>query len=167
MRKKEIFSRYLINRLYQFIYWRTKNKDDAEEILQETLKNAWQCLSLYSKKSSFFTWLCGIAKHEIADYYRKKKIKTILFSWFPWLENLVSEALGPEQEFLKKEFLKRVNETFNQLSEGYREVLRLKYIEGLTVKEIAQKLNETVKAIESRLFRARKAFTKAFAANYS
>jgi RNA polymerase sigma-70 factor (ECF subfamily) len=163
--KKDFFDQKTILKLKKFIFQRVENPLDGEEILQETLLSAYNCLSLYSSRSSFFTWLCGIAKHEISDFYRKKKIKTILFSHLPWLENLASEALGPEQLFLKKEFEERVKKTMNSLSEGYREILRLKYYQNLSVKEIAKKFNETVKAVESKLFRARQAFAKAFIVN--
>ena len=163
--KKPLFEKKIILKLKNFIIKKVSNPEEAEEILEETLVSASDCLELYSGKSSFFTWLCGIAKHEIADFYRKKKIKTILFSKLPWLENLASEALGPEQIILREETIKKAEKTLKTLSEGYQQVLRLKYYQGLSVKEIAQQLNETVKAIESRLGRARKAFAKAFVAN--
>jgi len=165
--KKDLFSKEIVLKLKNFISQKVNNSSDAEEILQETLISANNCLKLYSEKSSFFTWLCGIAKHEISDFYRKKRIKTILFSRLPWLENLATEALGPEQILLREETIKKVEKTLKTLSEGYQQVLRLKYYEGLSIKEIAQQLNETVKAIESRLVRARKAFAEAFAADYS
>lgn len=154
-------------RLRAFIGQRVVDENEAQEILQETLLAAFECLDRFKGRSSFFTWLCGIAKHEIADYYRKKKIKTFLFSRLPWLEELASQALGPEQVLLRKEFEAKVKGTLGGLSEGYAEVLRLKYYRGLSVKQIAQKLNETTKAVESRLFRARQAFTEAFAAHPS
>jgi len=163
--KKPLFEKKIILKLKNFIIKKVSNPEEAEEILEETLVSASDCLELYSGKSSFFTWLCGIAKHEIADFYRKKKIKTILFSKLPWLENLASEALGPEQIILREETIKKAEKTLKTLSEGYQRVLRLKYYQGLSVKEIARQLNETVKAIESRLSRARKAFAKAFVAN--
>ena len=152
-------------RLSKFISQRVDNPQDVEEILQETLISANDCLALYSGRSSFFTWLCGIARHEIADFYRKKKIKTILFSRFPWLGGLASEALGPEQMLLREEAAEKVQRVLAGLSEGYQQVLRLKYYQGLSVKQIARQLNETVKTIESRLTRARKAFAKAFVTN--
>lgn len=163
--KKDLFNKKIILRLKKFISQKVDNPADAEEILQETLIAANDCLPMFSGKSSFFTWLCGIAKHEIADFYRKKKIKTILFSRLPWLENLASEALGPEQLMLRKDLEERVKKTLANLSEGYQQVLRLKYYQGLSVREIARRLNETVKTIESRLTRARQAFAKAFAAD--
>jgi len=163
--KKDLFSKEIVLKLKNFISQKVNDSSDAEEILQETLISANNCLRLYSGKSSFFTWLCGIAKHEINDFYRKKRIKTILFSRLPWLENLAAEALGPEQILLRREAIKKVKTSLRSLSEGYQQVLRLKYYQGLSVKEIARQLNETVKAIESRLTRARKAFAEAFIAN--
>jgi len=108
------------------------------------------------------TWLCGIAKHEIADFYRKKKIKTIVFSLFPALESFVSQALSPEGVLEEKELKEKVVKILRLLAEGYAQVLRLKYIQEFSVREIAESLGETEKAIESRLTRARKAFAKLY-----
>jgi len=154
-------------RLKKYIFFKVSDPYEAEEILQETLIASHESFPFFKGKSSFFTWLCAIANHETADFYRKKKIKTFLFSRLPWLENLVSEALGPEQELLKKEFEQKVKRTLSGLNEGYREVLRLKYYQGLRVIEIAKSLNESTKAIESRLGRARKAFAEAFTTDSS
>jgi RNA polymerase sigma factor (sigma-70 family) len=151
--------------LRQFIRQKVNNEQDVAEILQETMVAAWESRAQFRQQSAFFTWLCGIAKHEIADFYRKKKIKSLLFSRFPWLESLASQALGPEQALLKRELSAKVWRAMGRLSEGYQQVLRLKYYHGLTVVEIAAKLNETVKAVESRLFRARKAFAEVFLAD--
>jgi RNA polymerase sigma-70 factor (ECF subfamily) len=152
-------------RLKNFIRQRVAEEKDVEEIYQETLIAAFESLDRFKGKSSFYTWLCAIAKHEVVDFYRKQKIKTFLFSRFPWLEELASQALGPEQILLRNEFEARVKKTMVSISEGYREVLRLKYYDNLSVKEIAVKLDETAKAVESRLFRARKAFAEAFVAD--
>jgi len=146
------------DRLKNYIDQRVGNPHEAEEILGETLVSVTESLPTFSGKSCFFTWLCGIANHEIADFYRKKKIKTFLFSRFPFLETLVSEALGPEEELLRQELRKEVKQVLGSLSEGYSQILRLKYYQGLSMKEIAKKLGMTVKAVESRLSRARAAF---------
>ncbi len=165
--KQTFFNQQVLTRLKKFIFAKTNCHEDGEEIFQETLIAAVESLPTYSGKSAFLTWVCGIARHEIADFYRRKKIKTFLFSHLPWLENLASQALGPEQQVLEKEFNQKVFQTLASLSEGYRQVLRLKYYQGLTVAQIAQKLNETVKSVESKLFRARTAFAKIFVANTS
>ena len=163
---REIYQKYQ-SRLKKFIAQKVANEQDIEEILQESLIATVDCLPLYSGKSTLFTWICGIARHEIADYYRKKKIKTFLFSHLPWLEELANEALGPEQIFMRRELEDKVKKTFGRLSEGYAEILRLKYYQGLTVEQIAIKLNETIKGVESKLFRARQAFIKVYTADAS
>ena len=145
-------------KLKSYVFSRVFEQKDAEEILQETLMAASESFAFFEGKSSLFTWLCGIANHEIADFYRRKKIKTILFSHFPFLEDLASQALAPDEEFEKQELRKEVRKVLSCLSEGYSKILRLKYYRGLSMREIARNLKTTVKAVESRLSRAREAF---------
>jgi len=149
-----------LGRLKNYISHKVEDPRDAEEIFQETLMAASDSLSLFKGKSSFFTWLCGIANHEIADFYRKKKIKTLLFSHFPFLETLASEALAPDEKLEKEELRKEVRKVLAALTKGYQEILRLKYIDGASVNQIAKNLKITFKAAESRLTRAREAFRK-------
>jgi RNA polymerase sigma-70 factor (ECF subfamily) len=153
-------------KLKGYIARKVDDERDIEEILQETLIAAVESWPSFRGQSAFLTWLGGIANHEIADFYRKKKIKSFLFSRFPFLESLVSEALGPEEELLKAELRGEVKEVLGHLSEGYSQVLRLKYYQGLSMKEIAQKLDLTVKAVESRLSRAREAFRQQWQLSY-
>jgi len=146
--------------LFIFVSKRVKNEADAEDITQETLISALNALPNFKSKSKLFTWLCGIAKHEIADYYRKRKLKTVLFSKMPFLQDWADEALGPQGKYLKDELKEEIKYVLENLSEGYSKILRLKYIEGLSMKAIAKKLSITAKAVESRLYRARKKFKK-------
>ena len=159
---EELYEKYF-QKLLNFILLKIDDPQDAEEILQDTFVSAIDSLPLFSGKSSLFTWLCGIAKHEVADFYRKKKIKTIFFSHFPILEKLASRALGPEEELMEAEIKKRIKIVFRKLSEGYGKILRLKYVEGNSVAQVADILGITLKAAESRLSRARFAFRKVWA----
>lgn len=147
-------------KLKKYIFSKVPDPKDAEEILQETLISAHESYAFFEGKSSFYTWLCGIANHEIADFYRRKKIKTLLFSRFPFLENIVSQALTPDEDFEKQELRKEVKKVLSCLKEGYSQILRLKYYQGFSMAEIAHRLKTTVKAVESRLSRARGAFRK-------
>lgn len=150
-------------RLLNFILTKVGDPKDAEEILQDTFLSALDSLPLFSGKSSLFTWLCAIAKHEIVDIYRKRKIKTILFSRLSFLEVLASQALSPEEELMEAEIKKQIRIVFRKLSEGYRRILRLKYKEGYSVAQVADILGITLKAAESRLSRARLAFREVWA----
>lgn len=148
--------------LLSFVGKRVKNNRDAQDIVQETLISGLNSLPNFNFKSSLFSWLCSIAKHETADFYRKRKLKTILFSKMPFLQNWADDALGPQGKYLKEELKEEIIFVLENLTEGYSKILRLKYIEGLSMKAIAQKLSITVKAVESRLYRARKKFRSAW-----
>ena len=148
-------------RLWRFVVKKMK-QEDAQEVVQDTLLAALDSLPVWSGKSSLFSWLCGIARHEIADFYRKKRLKTIAFSKFASLEQLVGEMSGPEQRLDRKELVRRIKMAMTQLSWVQRRLLQLKYVEELSVNRVAQNLGMTFKATESALFRARKAFILAF-----
>ncbi|MDO8551435.1 MAG: RNA polymerase sigma factor [bacterium] len=157
-----MFDQKIVNQVKKFIEARVSDRDDAEEIWQETLTSAYKSMPNFGGYSSFSSWLCGIAKHETADFYRKKKIKTVLFSHLPFLEELADQALGPQEQVLEEELKLKIKSSFKKISEGYQVVLRLKYIDGLSVSQIARRLDLTVKAVESRLSRARFAFREAW-----
>jgi RNA polymerase sigma-70 factor (ECF subfamily) len=152
----------LRQKLFNFISHKVNDPADAEDIVQETMISLYDSLPLFKGKSSFLTWACSIARHEVADFYRKKKLKQIVFSRLPWLKELVSQALGPELAYQELETKKKIVNTFKRLSEGYARILRLKYVEQLSMQEIARELKLTVKAVESRLTRARLAFQKLY-----
>jgi RNA polymerase sigma factor (sigma-70 family) len=152
--------------LLAFVGKRVKNKRDAQDVVQETLISGLNSLPNFNFKSFLFSWLCSIAKHEIADFYRKRKLKTILFSKMPFLQNWADDALGPQGKYLKEELKEEISFVLESLTEGYSKILRLKYIEGMTMKAIAKKLSITVKAVESRLYRARKKFRASWQKNH-
>jgi len=154
-----LYRRYK-ERLKNYITGRIDSPEDVEEILQDTFISTVNSLPNFNFKSSLSSYLCAIARHEIADFYRKKKIKTVLFSKFPFLETVADKALTPEEEALKQELKDEIKLVLNQLSPKYRKVLKLKYFYHYPVKQIANILKSTPKAIESVLTRARKRFKK-------
>jgi len=147
-------------RIGYFVAKRIDDEGVAEELVNDIMLAAINSRPNFSGRSSEWSWVCAIAKHKIIDYYRKKKLKTILFSVSPVFEEVADLALSPERDSLKNELKEEIKKTFKELSEGYGRILRLKYIEGFKVREIARKMEVSVKAVESRLFRARGEFRK-------
>ena len=147
--------------LYSFIYRQIKKKEVAEEILNKTFFAFFEALRDFQGKSSLKTYLYSIAKHKIIDYYRRKKIKEVFLSRLP--EPVISGLkVFLDDELEKEELREKIKRTFELLPNDYKKILRLKYIEGLKVKEIAKQFKLKFKATESLLFRARKAFVKVF-----
>jgi RNA polymerase sigma-70 factor, ECF subfamily len=148
--------------LERFFLSKVANHKDRDELIADTIISIIDSLPQFQYKSKFSTWMYAVARHELIDYYRRKKIKNLIFSHFPWLENIISKALGPQLILLEKEKKQDIYRALKKLNEGYGEILRLRYLEGLSVSQIANKLEISYKAAESRLSRARLAFRKVF-----
>ncbi|MBI2617630.1 RNA polymerase sigma factor [Candidatus Gottesmanbacteria bacterium] len=149
-------------RLFSFIRAKVGNEHDAEEILQDVFLATLEALRDFSFRSSLYTFICSIAVHKIIDYYRKKKIKQVVFSKFVEIEPILSTLLGPESTLDEVLLREKIRKTFGKLAPNQSKILRLKYIYGYSVEEIAKKLAISFKSAESLLFRARRAFVLAY-----
>lgn len=143
----------------RFIASKVSNPCDAEELTQEVFINGLKSINLFRGGSSLQTWLVSIARHEVADYYRKKYAKRALQT-VPLLDEVVSHR--PSRSI--QEVQEAVTEVLRQLSPLRQRLLVAKYCEGLSVKAIAAELEMTSKAVESELYRARGEFEQVYAA---
>jgi RNA polymerase sigma-70 factor, ECF subfamily len=156
------FYTYFKPSLLTFIRNRIADEKDVEEILQDTLFDTVEGLRDFAFKSSLFTYICSIANHKIIDFYRKKRIKSVIFSKVTSIEPMLQTLLGPEDELDDALLRQKIEYTFKNLSPMYQKILKLKYVYGFSVSEIADKLSISFKSAESLLFRARKAFEVAY-----
>jgi RNA polymerase sigma-70 factor (ECF subfamily) len=150
--------------LAQYIKGKVKNPADAEEVLQDTLYAFLEAARDFEGKSNVKTFLFSICSHKIVDFYRRRKVKHFVFSQVPQLENLVSPLIGPEDQLDARILADKIRFALGKIMPGYRAILVSKYADELSIKDIARKFTITLKSAESRLFRARKAFVKAFIA---
>lgn len=148
--------------LMQFI-GRSLQEDDAEEVLQDTFFGFIESLRNFRGQSSLKTFLYSIAKRKIIDRMRRKKIQRVLFSYLPSyvVETLATVLLQDTVD--KGHIAKKISRVFHRLPNDYAHVLRLKYIEGYKVSKIGIDMGLSLKAVESLLFRARKAFAALYA----
>lgn len=158
------FYRTYTPKLERFIRTKIDNRQDAEEILQDTLFGFLEAIRDFHGDASIQTFLYSICNHKIIDFYRRKKIRHVVFSHVPQLEALVSPLIGPEDALDMVLLKEKIHNVLGVLMPHYRRVLMLKYIDNLSVSEISQKLAISFKSAESQIFRARKAFIEAFLA---
>ena len=139
---------------------RVKDDKDAEEIVQDSYLGLLDSLPLFRGKSSLTTFLVSIAKHEVMDYWRKKYAKKVIQT-LPYADHFYTEKLysGAETAVV-------IERVYGKLKQNEVQILKWKYEEELTLAEIARKLEISLKAAESRLFRARRAFKVAYATVY-
>jgi len=157
----ELVRRYegKIFRLAQHI---TQNREDAEDVLQETFLKAYEHLDQFQGNSKFYTWIVRIAVNQALMKLRRRKTDksvpldegidtgedTIVREIAAWDEN-------PEQRFSREELGDILDSAIQSLEPPYRSVFVLRDIEDLSTEETAEALNLSVPAVKSRLLRAR------------
>lgn len=141
-----------------YVMSKTQTLEDAEEIVQDVFLAAMDSLGIYAGKSRLLSWLYGIARHEISDYYRKKQLKTLVLSHFPLLERWLHDGGKMEDKYAHEEVKMKIEQVLARMLPRYARVLRMKYLEGWSVGDMAVELDESLKAVEMALLRARKAF---------
>ena len=157
-------------RLYRFALARVGRDDAAEEIAQAAIVVGIRKVGTWRGDAALFTWLCTLCRHEIGAYCRRHNRPEVhMLDDVPeirqQLEALSARADGPHQELERRDLARLVQLTLDYLPARYGDVLEWKYIQGLTMQEIAERLGgRSVKAIESLLTRARGAFREGFAA---
>lgn len=137
--------------------------EDAQELTNDVFLEAIDSLSILRKEKNISSWLYKIAHNKMVDFYRKKKIKSILLSQAPYLQIVANEISQPDFQFEKNKIRDRIEQALQNLSQKYRKILTLHYEEKLSVKELAATFNLSFKATESLLFRARQSFKFAYA----
>ena len=135
----------------------TRNREDTEDALQDTLMKAFIHLPAFDGRSSFSTWMTRIAINSALMLLRKRKARqeTSLES-----ENeapqYADSSPGPDKLFLKRESEVNLTRAILRLPKGLREVVDLRNSNDASVKEVARRVGISVAATKSRLLRARR-----------
>jgi RNA polymerase sigma-70 factor (ECF subfamily) len=168
---EEFFAAYFPP-LFRFALARLRDQAAAEEVVQAALCRAVTRLRSYRGEAALFTWLCTFCRHEISSYLggqarRREAAHVDLVEELPEvraaLESLAARGPADPETALRREELKRlVQVTLDRLPRRYGDALEWKYIEGLSVLEVAERLGLGAKAAESLLARAREAFRDGF-----
>jgi RNA polymerase sigma-70 factor (ECF subfamily) len=145
--------------LFAFILHRLDgSRPDAEDAWQETLMAALHGIGSYEGDSRLFTWLCGIARHKIADLRRRGARGESLASLGGRdLSALVDTGPLPEEIVMQRAVRSRVVEALGLLPPDYRAALIARYADHETVGEVARRIGKGYKATESLLSRAKAA----------
>lgn len=144
------------------------NADEAREIVQITFCRAFERIDSYRGEASLYGWMCQIMRNAMIDRGRKQTRERLCADveapdagLVAVLDTLRSVDGQPEAEARRTELVTLIQMTLDHLPTHYGDVLELKYVDELSVNEIAAKLGVGQKAAESLLTRARVAFRDA------
>jgi RNA polymerase sigma-70 factor (ECF subfamily) len=165
----EFFADYF-PRLFRFAVLRLRDPDAAEDIVQTTLMAAMRHLGSWRGEASLFTWLCTICRREIGAWQKRtaRRVFVSIEDDDPGLraalDSIGAAADAPDARLARADTGRTVQLALDHLPPRYSRALEWKYLEELSVDDIAGRLQCTPKAAESLLTRARAAFRDAFAA---
>ena len=149
----------LENYLERICVWargRTFSEEEAEELAQEITYQAVAGLARLRDESRFEPWLWGVASN-CAKAFRRRKGKERALFLYDVPENLLTEAEIPDEN---EELYGKLREKIAMLSCSYRDIIMLHYYDGLSTKEIAEKLELPEGTVTWRLSEARKRLGK-------
>lgn len=130
----------------------TKNKFDAEDVLQEGFVKIFKNIGKYSMDKSFEGWIRRIMINTAITFYRRN----LKHAYHDDVDEAhdISDSLGPDinAEFSQEEMMQAIN----ALPDGYRIVFNMYVIEGYKHKEIAEQLEIDINTSKSQLSRAKK-----------
>jgi len=153
-------------RLYRFVALRVDAHHACEDIVQEAMIKAVRNMHGYRGEAALFTWLCQIGRNEISNYFQrhqKKDAPLVSLDDDPHIRAALESLSGgslDESERLALEQM--VQLTLDYLPDKYGKALEWKYLEGLSVEEIAERFGDGVVSVQSLLARARSAFRQGF-----
>lgn len=144
--------------LEAYVLWRCGSlRDLADDVLQETWMTAVRRIRSFNPETgSFHNWLCGIAGNTARNHLRSRRRRVQRFV------SLNGDVGRDDPAIALRERSERIAQTLAELPERYELVLRMKYLEQMSMAAIASEWNDTEKAVESLLTRARAAFREAF-----
>jgi RNA polymerase sigma-70 factor (ECF subfamily) len=145
---------------------------ELEDVVQNTMINAIRGLSTFRGGSSMFTWLCQICLNQLIDLRRKSGRQPAARSLEELTENSPTAEIvelidyrDPLEECTDDSERDAVRRAVNELPASYARILELRFGDDLTVSEIARLLKLSESAAESRLVRARRAFSEIWKAS--
>lgn len=131
---------------------------DAEDVLQEVAVSVAKNYGTYDPSRPFVAWALGIARNHMLMYFRKHQRDRLVFN--EHLMRVIAqhlESIADEPADHRREALHRC---LNQLDADRRRLIDLRYSSGLSVEEMAQRLDKSVAAVKGSLHRVRKALEK-------
>ncbi len=145
----ELYASYA-ERLYNYVYSRVHNREDAEDLTSLTFMLALEAIEKYEWRNlPFGAWLFRIASNQIAVYYRKKRnLQSI--------EDLAiaDSALDPERETMRIGDQMMIQKAINRLNPDQQKVIRMRYSHGMKNREIAEVMGRTEGAVKLLIHRA-------------
>ncbi len=147
----------LFGSLYNFAHWLTRNRDEAEDLVQETFAKALRGFPSFQPETNFKSWIFRILKNTFLTSRAGLRAHPMVPLASDGDEDAYADATEtPESILIGRVSRELVRDAMQALSPSFREAVILRDVEGLTYQEIAEALAIPVGTVMSRLARGRR-----------
>lgn len=143
-----------------------REREQIEDLVQESFMKAFGNLKSYNTDYAFSTWLYRIATNHSIDYLRKRKLQTLSIDDSRKTKDgelemqLPDESSVTDREIIRKQRQNIIHNAIDELPEKYREVIRMRHMEEKSYQEIADLLDLPLGTVKAHIFRAREMLYK-------
>lgn len=139
-------------RIFLYVMSLVPNWNEAEEIVQEANLVLWREFAHFQPGTNFAAWACKVAFHQVLAWRKRKQRDRLEFS--PTFLEAVAEEASASADVLEQRS-QALAQCIGKLATPHRDLLRLRYSEGLSVEHIARQLDRSVEAVYRALSRIR------------
>jgi RNA polymerase sigma factor (sigma-70 family) len=151
-------------RLFRTVHRITRNREDAEDAVQDSFLRAFLHLNSFDRRSTFSTWLTRIGINSALMILRKKRNSGEISAHGPGVDETLWEvpdsAPNPERRFAEREQGRILRDAISNLRPTSRRALELQILENRSIEEMAAQIGISVAAAKGRVFHAKAALRK-------
>jgi RNA polymerase sigma-70 factor (ECF subfamily) len=148
--------------VYNFTLRKVRNPTEAEDLVQEIFYCIFTSLKSFEGRSSLLSWIYGIMKNNINNYFRRNKNSDVPMNDEDrarlGLEK-TSPEYGPDLQLEMKEAIESFDRALRALSDSQYQVFKMRHMENLSIAQIAKVTNKSADSIKSNLYRIKKLLT--------
>ncbi len=150
---QKIMRRY-VNIIFNFVKQYTDNKEDAEDITQDSFLKVWKNVKRFRKGMTFKPWLFAVARNTALDQVKKRRILSFsdldnYVDEIPFSDSIEDTEPLPDQVFEHMETVQVISRIQKDLHPDYRNILYMHYYENMTFNEIAVAMGRSINTVKS------------------
>jgi len=153
-----LYNRYF-KKVYNFTYQKVRDHGETEELVQEIFYCVFTSLKSFEGRSTLLSWIYGIMKNNINNYFRRSRPPLVLFEEVEasGLRTVrATNSYGPDFQFEMKEAAGTFHRVLDSLTDTQYEMFAMRHLENLSIEEIASKTKRSKDAVKSNLYRIKK-----------
>ncbi len=139
------------NRIYTYILSLIPNRNDSDDIMQDTTTVLWRKFDEYTLGTDFVAWSLTIAHYQVLSFRKKKAMGKLVFT--DSVIEIIEQDIGRRSDEDPENQIDKLKQCMKNLSERDRRLLSMRYEENHSTRMISERIGRTVRAVNKALAR--------------